>query len=141
MTLLGFMLMTMSINVLANNTNEEEKNTTTVVVENSVNRSVAEEHNEYMTISLQDEEPVYIPFEFNFEGYRFDINQTDIAGQDPGCIEWVNDGARIFRIRIIPRWLGQAILKLFFMPILENEDDPAPPPIVVNIHITVNNNN
>lgn len=141
MTLLGFMLMTMSINVLANNTNEEEKNTTTVVVEKSVNRSVAEEYNEYMTISLQEEEPVYIPFEFDFAGYQFDINQTDIVGADPGCIEWVNDGARISRIRINPIRLGQAILKLIFIAIWDYEDGPAPSPIVVNIHITVNNNN
>lgn len=40
MTLLGFMLMTMSINAFANNANENEKNATKVVVEKSVSRSI-----------------------------------------------------------------------------------------------------
>ena len=40
MTLLGFMLMTMSINAFADNANENEKNATKVVVEKSVSRSI-----------------------------------------------------------------------------------------------------
>ena len=40
MTLLGFMLMTMSINAFADTANENEKNATKVVVEKSVSRSI-----------------------------------------------------------------------------------------------------
>ena len=136
MMLLGFMLMTMSINVFADNANDEEKNPTNVPVEKSVDRSIVEDNIRTMEISLQNEEPVPIPYDIYFEGYQLDINRISVIGDNPGCIELINDGARLWRLRVLARYLGRAIIRLLFDPI-PIEDGPTLAPIYVDIHVTV----
>ena len=88
MTLLGFMLMTMSINAFANNANEEKKNSTKVVVEKSVSRSILDP-NVPIVLSVGEETGwLALPEFVGYECTSFEL----ALSSDPDCVTvLVND--------------------------------------------------